>query len=234
MIHLPVDAIERQKFSSKTKMTGLPKKKSSAAILSKKREELKRSLRNFIGLTFPSSTNPYGYLMKSPGPIYSLEKFYIANKQDLRPPKYKIYFDITTNSFVCTLEFNNDIEYSDSMPTKLLSKLHVAHKVLMNIKRQMRENALRKKAAKDLAERLMAAKEMTDDITMFEANQVKDQPPKEFYLHPRVHSLWASKEREPEDNDWYMKNISCRNFFLFKEFYPSTDEPSIKRKINWN
>src|SRR2546423_11098685 len=140
MIHLPVDAIERQKFS-KSKIADSPKKKTSAVVLSKKREDLKKSLKNFICLTFPSSTNPYSYLMTSPGPIYSLERFYMANQQELNPPKYKIYTDITLNSFICTLEFNNDIEFSDSMPTKLLSKLHVAYKVLVNIRRQTKERA---------------------------------------------------------------------------------------------
>jgi hypothetical protein len=47
----------------------------------------------------------------------------------------------------------------------------------------------------------------------------------------------GNKMYEPEDDDWFMKNISRRNFFLFKEFYPSTNESSCiskKQKINWN
>ena len=117
MVHLPADAIERQKFS---KATGSLIKTSSAnEILSKKREDLKKNLKEFIDVAFPSSTNPYSYLMTSPGPIYSLEKFYIANRWELKYRSYSLQ-----NSYFCTLEFNNNTEVSDAISAKVLAKLY--------------------------------------------------------------------------------------------------------------
>ncbi|RIA79662.1 hypothetical protein C1645_840189 [Glomus cerebriforme] len=231
MVHLPVDIIERKKFS---KTAGsLIEKSSAEEILSKRREELKRSLKQFISVTFPSSTNPYDHLLSSPGPIYNLEKLYLANRQTLKPPKYKIYYDISIDSYFCTLEFKDNIDISDAMPTKILAKLHVAHKVLIEIKRQIKEKKEKEKVAKRFAEKLRIMKEMAEETKLVKDKNVKDQPPKDFYFHPRVQSLWADKDREPEDDNWFMENISRRNFLLFSEFYPNVKRPkfiSKKRK----
>ena len=89
----------------------------------KKREDLKKNLKDFIHVAFPSSTNPYRYLMSSPGPIFNLEKFYIANQKEFNPPKYSVYFEIAWNSYFCTLDFNDHTEYSDAMPIEVLAKL---------------------------------------------------------------------------------------------------------------
>jgi len=120
------------------------------------------------------------------------------------------------------------------MPTKVLAKLHVAHKAFIRIKRHVKEKNERMKAAKKLLEKMKAAAAMSEKSKLGEAEQVKDQPPKKFYLHPRVQKLWADKEREPEDDNWFMENISRRNFSLFSEFYPSFKKSKLipkKRKV---
>ncbi|RIA98683.1 hypothetical protein C1645_801033 [Glomus cerebriforme] len=231
-VHLPVEIIERQKFSKSS-----IKKFSADEILRKKREDLKKNLKDFIDVAFPSSTSPYKHLLSSPGPITSLEKYYIANQRELKPPKYMVSFDESINSYYFSLDFNDNIEYSDAMPIKILAKLQVAHKALMRIRKQMKEKAAREKAEKEKVTKELVKK--VKAAMSIEINQINDQPndqQKKFYLHPRVRRLWASKKREPKDNDWFIKNASHRNFALFKEFYPNIDESkSRKRKsIDWN
>ncbi|RGB41384.1 hypothetical protein C1646_663093 [Rhizophagus diaphanus] len=223
MVHLPVDILERQKFSKYS--SSLLKKPSADEFLSMKRQDLKKNLKDFIDVAFPSSRNPYNYLLSSPGPIYNLEKFYFANQKDLKkPPKYKFYYDNYLNSYLCTLKFNDNIEFSDQMPTKILAKLHVAYKALIKIKKQLKEKNEKEKAARKKAEKTKYIKEKLENDILAKIRQDKqlnDQPPKKFYSHPRVQMLWANKEREPEDDNWFMENISKRNFSLFGDFYPT-------------
>ncbi|CAI2179108.1 11923_t:CDS:2 [Funneliformis geosporum] len=248
-IHLPVDVIERQKFSKrvKTRIRG-----SANEVLHKKREDFKKSLKSFINVAFPSSTNPYGYLMSNPGPVLGLEKLCKAN-QGLKPPKYNDYLDPSHNLHSCTLEFNDKIEISDPMPTKALAKLNVAHKALTKIRRRAKKEASKgkspearkviaeTKAKKELAKKMKFEKMMMEETKSKKVNQVNDKPPKDFYQNPRVRKLWANKRVEPKD-DWFMENVSCRNFSLFKGFYPNTatnieesESKTKKRKvIDWN
>ncbi|CAG8445320.1 7065_t:CDS:2 [Funneliformis caledonium] len=244
-IHLPVDVIERQKFSKRTKSRI---KGSANEILHKKREDFKKSIKSFINVAFPSTTNPYGYLMSNPGPVLSLEKLCRAN-QGLKPPKYKDYLDPTHNLHSCTLEFNDKIEISDPMPTKVLAKLNVAHKALMKIRRRAKKEASKgnssearnaiaeAKTKKEMAKKMKFAKMMMEETKVTKVNHIRDKPPKDFYQNPRVRKLWANKRVEPKD-DWFMENVSCRNFSLFKSFYPNIDESELmtkKRKvIDWN
>jgi hypothetical protein len=238
MVHLPVDIFERKQFSKFS--TSLLKKQLSAdEILSKKREDLKKNLKDFIDVAFPSSKGPYNYLLSSPGPIYNLEKFFIANKQELKkPPKYKFYYDNFLNCYFCTLKFNDNIEFSDQMPSKILAKLHVAYKTLIKIKKQLKEKNEKEKAARRLAEKMMIMKEMIENAELAKVRQDKqlnDQPPKKFYSHPRVQMLWANKEREPNDDNWFMENISKRNFSLFSDFYPTFKKSRfISKKRNFD
>ncbi|POG80947.1 hypothetical protein GLOIN_2v190339 [Rhizophagus irregularis DAOM 181602=DAOM 197198] len=46
--------------------------------------------------------------------------------------------------------------------------------------------------------------------------------------------LWANKEREPEDDNWFMENISKRNFSLFSDFYPTYKSKFISNKRNFD
>lgn len=232
MVHLPVDIFERQKFSKPS--SSLLKKPSADEFLSMKREDLKKNLKDFIDVAFPSSTSPYRHLMTSPGPITNLQKFYIANQNDYKPPKYRVYFDTTQNSYYFSLEFNDNIEFSDAMPIKILAKLQVAHKALMRIRKQMKE-----KAAKEKAEKERAAKEFAEkmkDTMLMEIDQIKDQQQKRFYLNPRVQRLCTNKMHESINDS--LKNINYRNFDLFKEFYKNineSDDSTLKRKcINSN
>ncbi|CAB4407423.1 unnamed protein product [Rhizophagus irregularis] len=228
-VRLPVEIIERQKFSESS-----INKFSADEILRNKREDLKKNLKDFIDVAFPSSTSPYRHLMTSPGPITNLQKFYIANQNDYKPPKYRVYFDTTQNSYYFSLEFNDNIEFSDAMPIKILAKLQVAHKALMRIRKQMKE-----KAAKEKAEKERAAKEFAEkmkDTMLMEIDQIKDQQQKRFYLNPRVQRLCTNKMHESINDS--LKNINYRNFDLFKEFYKNineSDESTLKRKcINSN
>lgn len=239
MVHLPVDIIERQKYSKHS--ASLLNKPSCDEILSMRRQDLKKNLKDFIDTAFPSSKNPYNYLLSSPGPIYNLEKFYFANQHELKkPPNYKLYYDNFSNSYLCTLKFNDNIEFSDQMPTKILAKLHVAYKTLITIKKQLKEKNEKEKAARKLMEKMKIMKEMVDNAKLVKVDQDKqlnDQPPKKFYSNPRVQMLWASKEREPEDDNWYMENVSKRNFSLFSDFYPTPRKYkfiSMKRNLDLN
>jgi hypothetical protein len=216
-----VEIIERQKFSESS-----INKFSADEILRNKREDLKKNLKDFINVAFPSSTSPYRHLMTSPGPITNLQKFYIANQSEFKPPKYRVYFDTTNNSYYFSLEFNDNIEFSDAMPIKILAKLQVAHKALMRIRKQMKE-----KAAKEKAEKERAAKEFAEkmkDTMLMEIDQIKDQQQKQFHLHPRVQRLWHES-----NND----SLKYKNFDLFKKFYTNINESesTLKRKsINSN
>ncbi|GES87071.1 hypothetical protein GLOIN_2v1687254 [Rhizophagus clarus] len=224
-VRLPVEIIERQKFSE----TSI-NKFSAGEILRNKREDLKKKLKDFFDVAFPSSTSPYRHLMTNPGPITNLQKFYIANQSEYKPPKYKVYFDTIQHSYYFSLEFNDNIEFSDAMPIKILAKLQVAHKALMRIRRQMKEKAVKEKAEKE-----KAAKEKMNDTMLMEVDHLKDHHQKRFYLHPRVQKLWTNKMHESNNDS--LKNINYRNFTLFKEFYANITESEItlKRKsINLN
>ncbi|GES80946.1 hypothetical protein GLOIN_2v190339 [Rhizophagus clarus] len=238
LVQLPVDIFERQKFS-KTSSASLLKKPTADEVLSKKRQDLKKNLKDFIDMAFPSSKNPYNYLLTCPGPVYNLEKFYLANQHELKkPPLYKFYYDNFLNCYFCTLNFNDTIELSDQMPTKILAKLHVAYKTLIKIKKELKVKNEKEKATRRSAEKVKFIREMIANAELAKIRQDKqlnDQPPKKFYSHPRVQMLWANKEREPEDDDWFMENISKRNFSLFNDIYSTFDKSKfISKKRNFD
>ncbi|CAB5206726.1 unnamed protein product [Rhizophagus irregularis] len=208
MVHLPVDIFERQKFSKPS--SSLLKKPSADEFLSMKREDLKKNLKDFIDVAFPSSTNPYNYLLSSPGPIYNLEKFYFANQKDLKkPPKYKFYYDNFLNSYFCTLKFNDNIEFSDQMPTKILAKLHVAYKALIKIKKQLKDKNEKEKSARRKAEKMKYIKEKLENDILAKIRQDKqlnDQPPKNFIyilddFYPTYKSKFISNKRNFDLNE---------------------------------